>query len=275
MENRTTSALALMLGALGGILAACPGDAQQGSPSRPPVIQHDPITFAVPRQPLSIMARIAPGSAPIRSATLYYTPSRDTAPIAQPMTPSGGNLYVATIPPAHLQSVDQIFYYIETVDQREEWAETPYQLITVRPSDEAAETTAPPAAPAESGSKRIYWLAGGAAAIGIGAAALAGSGGGGGGQDAANPSECLPEDVPGAWINSDTTVAPGFQTFADNRAQFFYPLGAAPEEGFWRLAGCDLSLFPFGTNTTYSGTGTLSADKTTVTINGNTFTRQN
>jgi hypothetical protein len=131
-------------------------------------------------------------------------------------------------------------------------------------------------------------IGGGALAAGAAVAivAAAGSGGGGGGSsdnaDANNTGGggggdtntvvCTADDAIGTWTG--TTSAPGFILGANGAAQFFATVNGVPDEGSYGLVDCTLRLMPSSpTNVIYRGSGELSEDKTSVTINGITFTR--
>lgn len=263
-----------------------------------PTIAHEPITVAARGQAMSILARVRAGNAAIKTVTLYYTPSRDSSPIAQPMTPTGGEVYVGTIPTTHLATAPSVHYYIEAVDMRDEWAETPWSEVRIRdpraPEGPAAGQRPPtiPARPVEGSQpptreRRLstgQMIAGGALAAGAAVAIIAatdgGGGGGGGGTDTGGDDgggsdtnatvTCSMNDVLGTW--SGTTAAPGFILYADGSADFFATVDGDPGGGTYGLANCTLTLIP-ATNEVYRGSGDLSPDKTAVTINGVTFTK--
>jgi len=267
-----------------------------------PTIEHEPVPVAVQGQSLGILARVKPGAARIKSVTLHYAPSRDGSPIKLPMTPSGGGLYAATIPADHLSSTPTLSYYIEAFDDRDEWAETRWFDVRLdsgrgalspdviqhnegdsesRPIDSDSSHDG---SGQKSNTKKI--VIGSALAVGaiVGiAAAAGGSGGGGGGGSNTNvtgggtspptePDTCEDTDAVGAWVGlTDPAVAPGFALVSGNTGQFFVEIGGAPVAGSWTLVGCDLTLIPPEEASVYRGSGTLSDDKTTVTINGLTF----
>lgn len=264
-----------------------------------PAIDHELVPVAAQGQPLSILARVKPGEARIKSVTLHYAPSRDGSPIKLPMTPSAGGMYVATIPANHLSSTPTISYYIEAIDNRDEWAETRWFEVrldsgkpitefdvvqhrsgTAKPigGDASADGTGE-----KSNTSKI--VVGSVLAVGaiVGIAAVAGGGGGGGGGSSTNmtgggtspppePDICENTDAVGTWVGlTDPSVAPGFALLNGNTGQFFVEIGAAPFAGSWTLVGCDLTLIPAEEASVYRGSGTLSDDRATVTINGLTF----
>ena len=145
----------------------------------PPKIQHEPITTAIRSQPITITARVRDDSGLVKYVTLFYSLSRDAAPFRISMKLSGDDLYVGTIPPDLLGSVDKVFYYLEAMDQEERAQETPWYTVDIKdvvaPKPKVAEkTTAPaPVAPTTPTPARregasllgIGVIAGGAAAV--------------------------------------------------------------------------------------------------------------
>ena len=267
------------------------GWAQQQGATQGPSIAHEPPRFAAKGQPLSILAKVQAGNSPIKAVTLHYSPSRDTAPVKQPMTSAGPSVYVATVPSTHMNSMPSVWYYIEAVDQRDQWSETQWHQVQVggqrQPDPTPATTKQAPADPGvpivtpskeRQGMSTGKLIAGGVlaagAAIAIVAAADSGGGGGGGGTDGGtdgsgdDASGCTDSDAAGIWVGTDTTLAPGFILQSSGSARFFAPVDGEPDVGSWGLVGCDLTLIPTGTNSVYRGTGALSDDKMSVTING-------
>ena len=285
-----------------------------------PKIRHEPVKVAVKGQPISILARVTPGSARIKSVTLHHTTSRDAAPLKQEMTSSGGGIYAGSIPAHHFTTAPRLSYYIEAVDENDEWAETRWhevQVQTSRPEKvpvvidhtpertavtrvEAGRNDADTRVPAgrrpvredRQGISTTTMIIGGVLAAGAGVAIAAGVGGGGGGGDNGGGGEpmdagdtgggdadpaadsCTDAEAVGTWVGiTDPARAPGFALFVDNSAQFLIELGGLPAVGSWILVGCDLTLFPPGTNEVYRGTGSLSDDRLSVTINGFTYRR--
>ena len=279
----------------------------RGQAATPPRIEHQPVNVAAEGHAISILAHVKPGGARLKTVTLHYAPSRDASPLKQAMTHSGRGVYVGTIPAAYLGKTPKMSYYIEAVDEREEWAETQWheiQILKARPEPAAlidrtservpvkrspyAQAPVTPGNAEGAGISTTTWVIGGlAAGAAIAIAAAAGGGGrsaiatnamtvtGGGGND--GPSEtntvtCTRTDPVGTWIGvTDPVIAPGFALFPDNSGQFLDELGGTPGVGSWTLVGCDLTLFPTGTNIVYRGTGTISDDKSSVTINGFTY----
>jgi hypothetical protein len=285
--------------ALGCALIIWMGFATAADAASRPTIEHQPVPVAAQGQSLSILARVKPGAARIKSVTLHYAPSRDGSPIKLLMTPSGGGLYAATIPADHLSSTATLSYYIEAFDDRDEWAETRWFDVrldsgrapeVIQHAGGAGESgpvdvdTSPDGAGKKSNTTKI--VVGSALAVGaiVGIAAAAGGGGGGGGGGSntntmgggtsppTEPDMCETSDAVGTWIGlTDPAVAPGFALLSGNTGQFFIEIGGAPVAGSWTLVGCELTLLPPEEASVYRGSGTLSEDKTTVTINGFEF----
>jgi hypothetical protein len=254
-----------------------------------PVIDHELVPIAAQGQPLSILARVKPGEARIKSVTLHYAPSRDGSPIKLLMTPSAGGMYAATIPANHLSSTPTISYYIEAMDERDEWAETRWfevRLDSGKPTTQF-EVVRQPGGNAEpingdmsadgTGKKNntSKIVVGSVLAVGaiVGIAVATGGGEGGGGTSPpTEPDMCENTDAVGTWVGlTDPAVAPGFALLDGNTGQFLVEIGTAPFVGSWILVGCDLTLIPGEEASVYRGSGTLSDDRTTVTINGLTF----
>jgi hypothetical protein len=283
--------------------------AQSAPPPKPPSISHDPVTLAAQGQPLTVLARITPGSGRIRTATLHYSTSRDSAPIKQVMTTSGAGMYLGTIPARHLTGVTSLRYYIEAVDENEEWSETQWQDVRVGGGRSVTEPVILANGSGARGSSgtgisKGKLIAGGALAAGAAIAIVAASdsGGGGGGGASTNapppdpsptpdptpspdpdpvpepdptPTDCVEADAVGTWINTNPTFAPGFRIQADGSAIFFAPPDGDPDTGSWGLVGCSLTLIPLNTNSVYRTTGSISADKTSFTASGATFIKSN
>lgn len=281
-------------------VAAASSWAQSAAVPEPPSISHEPVTLAVRGQPLSILARVTPGAAPIRTVNLYYGPSRDAAPVQVAMSSSGAAMYLGTIPASHFQSSSSIFYYIEVIDAQEEWAETPWQEVRVQDPRSVTESVVKdplvpagrPPAPRQGGMTTGKWIAGGALAAGAAVAIIAATDSGGGGGSSNNngdppppppddddpppdddPIDCTDDDVVGTWLSLDQTVAPGFRILADGSTLFFAPPDGEPDTGSWGRIGCTLTLIPLNPDSVYRGTGILSGDRTTLTINGSIFAK--
>lgn len=268
--------------------------AQSAPAPRPPSISHEPVTLAASGQPLTILARITPGSGRIRTATLHYSISRDAAPIKQVMTSSGAGMYVGTIPAQHVSGISSLRYYIEAVDENEEWSETQWQDVRVGSGRAVTEPVILSNGSGAGGSGSTFTkkqvLVGGALAAGAAIAIVAASdsGGGGGGGASTNaptpdptpdpgpaPTDCEEADAVGTWINTNPTFAPGFRIQSDGSALFFAPPEGDPDTGSWGLVGCKLTLIPLNTNSPYRTTGDIGSDKTTFTASGATFIKSN
>jgi hypothetical protein len=146
--------------------------------NRPPTIKHEPVTVAVRGQPITILATVTDDSGLVKSATLFYSASKDAAPFRSAMKSSGTSLYYGTIPAGVISSVDSISYYIEALDHVDAAQETPWHTIAIkdasapvkavepRPADVSAST---PAAGQKSGHSALT-----VGAIAVGAAAVVG-----------------------------------------------------------------------------------------------------
>lgn len=140
---------------------------------RPPVIRHSPPRTALRGRSLVLRAQVTPGSAPIRSVTLYGTSSRDAAPFPLPMSDAGAGAYVVTVPGSLVGEGDEFTYYIEALDTLEAAGETPWHSVRLRsPTRED-----PPDASGEETRRRAGWvtptlIAGGATVV-VGGVALA------------------------------------------------------------------------------------------------------
>lgn len=252
-----------------------------------PVVRHKPITAAVRGQPLGVSALVQAQGAPVARVTLYYTRSRDASPSKVSMVNTGGESYLGTLPSYHLARGDVMWYYIEAIDENDEWSETSWQRITLVDAGETAQATTARATapvqvepqPARSGPSTKAIIIGGAvvagAAIAVAAAASSGGGGGdGGGGGGSSTDSCSIDDVTGTWTGNNPSAAPGFVLNRNFTAVFFDAAGAGPDSGVWGLTDCVLTLSPSSaSNDVYRGSGNLSADRRSVTINGNTYTK--
>lgn len=115
--------------------------------SKPPVIEHAPVTVALRGQPVAIRATVTDESKAVKSVTLYYTTSKDVAPFKISLQKSGADSYTGVIPAQLLSGNNQVSYYIEAMNEDEVVAETPWYTVNVK-SLTAAESAAK-AAPAE------------------------------------------------------------------------------------------------------------------------------
>jgi hypothetical protein len=244
---------------------------------------HEPVGTAIRGKPLSVLVRVRPGSAPVRKVTLHYSTSRDAAPFDVPMTATQRDVYVATVPAAHFARSSRLYYYVEAVDTGGEWAETEWQEVSVQaPEGEAAE--APPPEPVEPGEEKgsvltsPAFIAGAVVLAGggiIAAAVLRDSGGSGGAdEEEEEPADCGTSDVAGFWGGPDPAVAPGFLLRTSGEGLFFPPDQETGERGVWSISDCVLTLVP-ETLDLYRGSGRISDDRRTVTINGIAYTREN
>ena len=203
------------------LLLAGPG-AQAAN--QPPQIQHAPVTAAVRGQAVTVRANLRDDGGAVRAVNLYCSPSRDAAPFKIPMQAVAPGVFSGTIPATMLAENNELFYYLEAIDEMEAAAETPWHTIKVRAlgqADPAPPGGAPGLAPAQGGAahsdtarswKKPALLAGTAALL-VGGAAVALSGGGGDGG-----SGGVTNAVPGTYVGSATTcrAPPGGGTSCEN-----------------------------------------------------------
>lgn len=166
--------------------------------NRPPMIKHEPVTVAVRGQPITILANVTDDSGLVKSATLFYSASKDAAPFRSPMKSSGTSLYYGTIPAGVISSADSVSYYIEAFDHVDAAQETAWHTIAIKDATAPVKTVepnpvdvsvsqAPPAEPGGPSALTVGAIAVGGAAVIGGAVLLANSGGGSsdGGDDGA------------------------------------------------------------------------------------------
>lgn len=126
--------------------------AQEPGIASGPIIAHEPATSAMAGEALTVITRVSSIGTPIRSVTLNYSLSQDVSPSSVIMQPSGMGMYMATIPAGHFSDNDSFWYYIEAVDEADEWAETSWHKVAVKRAAPTppvvAATPTPPAAPA-------------------------------------------------------------------------------------------------------------------------------
>ena len=170
----------------GVLLAASSGASNGAGAGKPPVIKHEPVTIAVPGQPVYVRAVVTDDSGAVKSVTLFYSSSRDASPLKAAMQNTGAGSYFGSIP-ANMLTGKEAHYYIEAMDEEGLTAETPWYTIKLEAASVgggpavAAGPGAPPPARAHSWTKPAL-IAGGALLVAGGALAVAsGSGGGGGG----------------------------------------------------------------------------------------------
>jgi hypothetical protein len=193
-------------------MAVGPAFGQNVAAAKPPVIEHDPVTWVLRGQALTLKAKILQGDAPVKSVTLYYALFRDAAPFRVEMRASGLGHYVGTIDAGMLGGVDTLSYYIEAQDQQGTAAETAWTEVKILrpdqiPADEqaAAQAAAAPVASKEEKNKgwTVALVAGGAAALVGGAFLLAGSDSGGGGSSDGGGTP--PANAEGTYGGTSTT----------------------------------------------------------------------
>jgi hypothetical protein len=125
----------------------------------------------------------------VKSATLFYSASKDAAPFRSPMKSSGTSLYYGTIPAGVLSSVDSISYYIEALDHVDAAQETAWHTIAIKDATAPVKAVEPrpvdaSASQAQAGESSgpsaltVGAIAVGGAAVVGGALLLADSGGG-------------------------------------------------------------------------------------------------
>lgn len=246
-----------------------------------PVLAHEPVSVAVQGEPLTILTRVATLGSPVRSVTLHYSLSKDGSPASESMNSTGQGVYIGTIPANLFRTANSIWYYIEAVDEADEWAETSWHQVLIKRSDALepppfanpaggtrpnvavpASATAPARAPVidnrpeKDGFATPAVVVGGAVLVGAGViAAIASSDGGSGGGASDTPPavetgtppetslDCVESDLTGAWSGSDP--APRFTLFANNSALFDFPDGETVG-GSWTLGpgNCVINLMP-------------------------------
>ncbi len=182
-------ALAAMLSL---VLTLQPFAAYAQAPNRPPAIQHDPVTFAMAGESLTLKAKVTDVSPGVQDVTLYYALFRDATPFRVPMKPTGLDFYVGTIDASMIRDIKTFAYYIEATDKDGATADTPWYSVEIRKATTTpAATTAGSAAGAAKKSEGTDWktyglIGAGVAAVAVGAVALSGGGGGGGGGSSSN-----------------------------------------------------------------------------------------
>lgn len=267
--------------------AAAPLAAQEQE--RGPVIRHKPVTAAVRGRPLGLTALVTSEDAPVKRVTLYYTRSREASPSKVTMVNTSGSSYLGTLPSYHTARGDVMWYYLEAIDGNDQWSETSWQRITLvdsagetrPPGNQAATPVKVEPTPTRSGPSTRTVVIGGAvvagAAIAIAAAASSSGGdsGGGGGGDSSDTTSnaCSINDAVGSWVGNNPSVAPGF-LLNRNFTAIFLEADGGSDRGVWGLTDCVVTLSPSSpSNDVYRGSGNLSGDRRTLTINGNTYTR--
>jgi hypothetical protein len=154
------------------------------SPNKPPVIQHDAVTFAVVGQSLTLKAKVTDVSPGVQDVTLYYALFRDATPFRVPMKPTGLDFYVGTIDASMIKDIKTLAYYIEATDKDGAMSETPWYNVEIRKADSTAVNQAGnPAGATDKKSGGTDWktyglIGAGVAGVTLGVIALANSGGG-------------------------------------------------------------------------------------------------
>lgn len=196
-------------------LALQPLAARAEAPNKPPVIQHDPVTYSIAGQSLTLKAKVTDASPGVQSVALYYALFRDAAPFRVTMKPSGLDFYVGTIDANMIKDVKTIAYYIEAQDKDGVTAETSWYSVEFRKAEETAPAVAQPggtpastpkAAEGEGSNWKTYALIGaGVVALGVGGYALANSGGGGDSSSGGGGGGTVATNVAGTYNGAVTT----------------------------------------------------------------------
>ena len=188
-----------------GLLAAGPARAATDTLQ----ISHEPVKMAIRGQPLTLKARVT-SSVGVQAVSLYYSLSKDAAPVKVAMKPVGLDFYLGTIEGPVLAGVPTISYYLEAENVGGAVKETPWHVIALRdakPGESNAPpppggTRLPPPAKDDSGVS-IGLIAGGAVAVVAGAVLLADQGDSGGGKSSGTPTD--PASAAGTYQGSGTT----------------------------------------------------------------------
>ena len=104
-----------------------------------PVLAHEPVAVAVEGEPLSILTRVAALGSPVKQVTLNYSLSKDGSPVSVHMDATEQGLYMGTIPASHFATANSVWYYIEAVDEADEWAETSWHQVLIKRADDPPE----------------------------------------------------------------------------------------------------------------------------------------
>jgi hypothetical protein len=153
-------------------------------------VKHDAVSVTMADQPLTLIATVQPGNAPILTVDLYYTQSAHAAPLKTEMKPAGMGVYQATIPSEFLKKNKVISYYMEATDTAGESVETKYRTVTIKPASEMTYKSKPAYAGGTREEKQNWKPA---ALIAVGGAVVVGwaiaenSGGSSGSEKAVDP----------------------------------------------------------------------------------------
>jgi hypothetical protein len=176
--------------------------------NKPPVINHDPVTYGIKGQSLTLKAKVTDASPGVQDVTLYYALFRDAAPFRVPMKPSGLDFYVGSIDASMIKDVQTIAYYIEAQDKDGALSETPWYTIEFRKAEASTGTgvVVPPETKKDDGMswKTVGLIGAGVAAVALGAVAL-GGGGGGGGSGGGGGGSTNKTDLSGTYNGAVTT----------------------------------------------------------------------
>lgn len=189
-ESLQTGGFALAL-LLSLNLALGPIAARAADANKPPVVSHDPVTYSIKGQSLTLKARVTDAAPGVQDVTLYYALFRDAAPFRVPMKPAGLDAYIGTIDANMIKDRETIAYYIEAQDKDGAIAETTWYTVEFRKGEETpvantgngGNVVTPGtgngnANTEDSGWSTAGWVAAGVAVVGLGALALGGGGGG-------------------------------------------------------------------------------------------------
>lgn len=175
-----------------------------------PLIRHEPVKVAESGQSITLIARVSSDPGPVRTVTLNYTLSRDSAPIKLKMTRTGADVYTATIPAEYFQRSNVLYYFIEAEADGGYWAETTWQAVPVKRVSEANGANRPVDRGSNNADSGISWgtvgiVAGAGVGIAIAAVSLSDSGSdSGGGGNNPPPSTNGTEKVEGTYSGTST-----------------------------------------------------------------------
>jgi hypothetical protein len=181
--------------------------AQDVPANHPPAISHEPVVVAARGQSISIRAAVTDEDGTVKSVSLFYSTSKDSAPFRLAMQDTGAGLFFRSIAPNLVAGLTQLAYYIEATDDQGAVSETPWHTIRIQGSQVAADAAGMaggPAAPKDGGSwKKTALIAGGTALLVGGGVALAASGGDSGGGSSGGSGSST--NFVGAYFGSATT----------------------------------------------------------------------
>ncbi len=111
------------------------GGGSSGGDTKPPVINHTPVTTGTSGTPITISAIITDDKSGVKSASLFYKKGEGASANSEPfkeknMTAVGGDQYTATIPGEEVTTAG-LEYYIEAKDNQGNTAKTTIYTINV------------------------------------------------------------------------------------------------------------------------------------------------